>query len=367
MQICFLTFKLYIKLFKIKYMIKRKIKIYSRLVSAMLAICVFAACSNKKEAEKQEKIIPVKVMEVAVLEGGDSRNYVGTVEESVAVSLAFALMGTVEQVYVSEGQRVSNGQLLATLNTATAENSYQMMLAKEQQAQDAYDRLVKVHANGSLSDIKFVEVETGLQQAKSMAAIAKKNLADCRLYAPRDGLIASRSIEAGSSVMPGVSAFKLIAIEKVNVKISVPENEIGKIVVGQSAKIEVAALDNAVFLGKIEMKGVTADPVSHTYEARIGINNPQLQLKPGMVCKASLADVAKTAEVVVPNRTIQIATDGRHYVWLANDNVAKRRFVKTGGLNDNGIIIVEGLSAGDKLIIEGFQKVSEGMRIEVKY
>ena len=342
-------------------------KIYSRIVLVVLAICVFTACSNNKKTEKQEKIVPVKVMEIAVSENGGVRNYVGTVEESVAISLAFSLMGTVEQVYVAEGQRVSKGQLLATLNTATAENSYQMMLAKEQQAQDAYDRLVKVHNNGSLPDIKFVEVETGLQQAKSMTAIAKKNLDDCRLYAPRDGLIASRNIEAGSSVMPGVSAFKLIAIEKVNVKISVSENEIGKIVEGQSAKIEVPALDNTVFSGKIEIKGVTADPVSHTYEAKIGINNPQAQLKPGMVCKVSLVNTTKTTEIVVPNRTIQIATDGRHYVWLVYDNVAKRRFVKTGGLNDNGIIIVEGVSAGDKLIIEGFQKISEGMRIEVKY
>ena len=346
-------------------MVKREMKVYSRIALAMLAICVFAACSNNK-VEKPEKIIPVKVMEIAVSEVGSVRNYVGTVEESIAVSLAFSIMGTVEQVHISEGQRVSKGQLLATLNAATAENSYKMMLAKEQQAQDAYDRLVKVHANGSLPDIKFVEVETGLQQVKSMTAIAKKNLDDCRLYAPRNGVIASCDMETGSSVMPGVSVCKLIDIEKVNVKISVSENEIGKIVEGQSAKVEVPALDNAVFLGKIEMKGVVANAVSHTYEAKIGINNPQVQLKPGMVCKVSLANVTKTAEIVVPNRTIQITTDGRHYVWIADNHVAKRRFVKTGGLNDKGIIIVEGLSQGDNLIIEGFQKISEGMKIEVK-
>jgi len=340
-------------------------KVYSRLGFAALAISVFVACSNEKRTEKQEKIIPVKVMEIAASQTTSTRNYVGTVEESVAVSLAFSSMGTVEQVYVSEGQRVSKGQLLASLNTTTAENSYQMMLAKQQQAQDAYDRLVKVHENGSLPEIKFVEVETGLQQAKSMTAVAKKNLDDCRLYAPRDGVIASRNVEAGSNSTPGATAFKLVSVETVNVKISIPENEIGKIAEGQQAKVEVPALDNAVFTGKIGIKGVVADPISYTYEAKISINNPKAQLMPGMICKVSLANDAKTAEIVVPNRTIQIAADGRRYVWLADGNIAKRQFVKTGGLNDNGIVIVEGLSVGDNLIVEGFQKVSEGMKIVI--
>ena len=341
-------------------------KIYSKLGFAAIAICFFATCSNKKGTEKQEKIIPVKVMEIAATNTANTQNYIGTVEESTAVSLAFSSMGTVEQVYVSEGQRVSKGQLLASLNTTTAENSYQMMLAKQQQAQDAYDRLVKLHENGSLPDIKFVEIETGLQQAKSMTAVAKKNLDDSRLYAPRDGVIAIRSIEPGSSVMPGMAAFKLVSIEKVNVKISVSENEIGKIAEGQQAKVQVPALNNTVFTGKIGTKGVVANAISRTYEAKISIDNPQAQLMPGMVCKVSITDNAKTEEIIVPNQTIQIAADGSRYVWLADGDVAKRQFVKIGGLNDNGIVVAEGLSVGDKIIVEGFQKISEGMRIVAK-
>jgi RND family efflux transporter MFP subunit len=224
---------------------------------------------------------------------------------------------------------------------------------------------VKVHENGSLPDIKLVEVETGLQQAKSMTAVAKKNLDDCRLVAPRDGVIAVRNIETGTSAMPGVAAFKLVSIDKVNVKISVPENEIGSVQTGQTASVTVSALNNAVITGKIETKGVAANAMSHTYEAKIGINNPQSKLMPGMVCKVFLATDATTAEMVVPNRAIQISPDGKCFIWLANGNVAKRQFVKTGGLNDNGIVVVEGLSAGDKIIIDGFQKVSENVRIRI--
>jgi RND family efflux transporter MFP subunit len=335
------------------------------IIPAMLA---WTACVDRQEPERREKIIPVKVTNLTLSAITAGRSYVGTVEAAAAVSLSFSGTGSVEQVFVTEGQRVKKGQLLAALNTTTAENSYQMMLAKQQQAQDAYDRLVKVHENGSLPDIRFVEVETGLQQAKSMTAVAKKNLDDCRLYAPQSGVIARRSVEVGSVAIPGVAAFRIVSTDRVNVKIAVPENEISQITEGRTANIVAPALDHAVFTGKVEMKGVVADPVSHTYEVKIELTNNVgtknlSPLLPGMVCKVSLAGDAETAGMVVPNRTVQIAADGRKYVWLADGNTARRRFVKTGGLDDNGIIIVEGLSEGDRLIVEGFRKVSEGMKI----
>lgn len=341
-------------------------KKYLKSGFAVVLLSGLVACSNEKGIQKEEKIIPVKVTEVSSSQTAGNKSYVGTVEESVAISLAFSGTGTVEQVYVSEGQKVHRGQLLAMLNSSTAENSYQLMLAKQQQAQDAYDRLLKVHENGSLPDIKLVEVETGLQQAKLMTSVAKKSLDDCKLYAPREGVIATRSVEAGSIVMPGIAAFKLVSINKVFVKISVSENEIGSIREGQTAEVVVPALDNAPFTGKIEMKGIAAKPLTHTYEAKIGISNPQSQLMPGMVGKVSLSDEAGVSEIVVPFQSIRIAADGNKYVWLTDGRTAERRSVKTGGYSDNGVAVTDGLTEGDKIIVEGFQKISQGSKISFK-
>jgi RND family efflux transporter MFP subunit len=341
-------------------------KDYSKLCIAVLSVCIFTACSNRKATETQEKIIPVKTVEIVASQTANGQHYVGTVEESVAVSLSFSGTGTVEQVLVSEGQKVSKGQLLATLNTTTAQNAYDAAQAKLTQAQDAYARLTKVHENGSLPDIKFAEAEAGLQQAKSMAAITKKSLDDCKMYAPNSGVIAARNIEAGASAIPGVAAFKLVSVDKVNVKISVPENEIGSVQTGQTASVTVPALNNAVFTGKIETKGIAANAMSHAYEAKIGIDNPQSKLLPGMVCKVETERAASPQPAfVVPNRAIQISPDGKRFVWLAEGNVARRRLVETGDLTNNGIIVAKGLSAGDKIVVDGFQKISEGMKISI--
>jgi RND family efflux transporter MFP subunit len=178
------------------------------MTGVALAVIMLAACADKKAPEQKEKIIPVKVMDIARSTTLSERNYIGTVEESTAVSLGFSGMGTVEQVFVSEGQQVRRGQTLATLNSATAQNALATAQASLQQAQDAFERLTKLHDNGSLPDIKFVEVETGLQKAKAMEAIARKNLDDCRLCAPVDGVVARRSAEPGANVAPGMTAFK---------------------------------------------------------------------------------------------------------------------------------------------------------------
>jgi RND family efflux transporter MFP subunit len=327
----------------------------------LLAIVGLSGCGG--EAPKTEKIIPVKVQTIGLSNELSSRIYVGTVEESTAISLSFSMLGTVEEVLVSEGQHVQKGQLLATLNSATAQNSLTTTQSQLNRAQDAYDRLAKLHANGSLPDIKFVEVETGLQQAKSMVEIARKNLDDCRLYAPRSGVVASRSIEPGVNVMPGVAAFKLVTVDKINVKIPVPESEIGDIAVGRDAMIEVPALNNDTFTGKVELKGVTANPISHTYDVKIGVGNPQLRLLPGMVCKVSLKRDEAQADIIIPNRTVQTSPDGKRCVWLADNGVARRRHITSGKLSGNGVAVSEGLSAGDQLIVEGYQNVSEGMKV----
>jgi multidrug efflux pump subunit AcrA (membrane-fusion protein) len=152
---------------------------YLKLSAAAILLCTFAACSEQKGTQTQEKNIPVKVMEINAMQTTNKQNYVGTVEEAFAISLGFSGMGTVEQVLVSEGQKVNKGQLLAALNTATVQNTVNAAKASLRQAQDAYDRLSKVHSNGSLPDIKFVEVETGLQQAKSMLAVAETHHEAC--------------------------------------------------------------------------------------------------------------------------------------------------------------------------------------------
>ena len=338
-------------------------KLHFILSFAVSAIVLVTGCTGRAETVKTEKLIPVKIVAVSGSSTTTERNYVGTAEESYAISLCFPLSGTVERVTVSEGQRVSVGQLLASLNSGTMQNAYDISKSTLRQAQDAYDRIKLLHDKGSVTDLQFVEVETGLDKAKAMEAIAMKNLEDTRLYAPFAGVISKRFVEEGANVMPGVSMFRLVSIDEIDVKVPIPENEIGDIRTGQTATVTVAALGNREYRGTVHKKGVEGNPVSRTYDVRIRLKNQQTELMPGMVCKVVLTQDDTEQRIVIPNKSVQITPDGKRFVWLDERNIAQRRFITTGALTDFGITVESGLAAGDRLITEGYNKVSEGMKV----
>lgn len=317
-------------------------------------------CAEKQQ-ESATKTIPVKLQSVNITGNTGNREYIGTIEEESSSSLSFQVLGNVEQVLVTEGQKVSKGQLLAVLSKGSAESTYLAAQATLKQAEDAYNRLSILHDNNSLPEIKFVEVQTALAQARSMEKIAKKNLDDCKLYAPFSGVIGSRSIDEGSNIMPGMPAFKLVKINQVKAKITVPENEIASMNVGQQAKVRVAAAGNGVNEGRVEEKGVLANALSHTYDVRISLNNADGKLMPGMACKVWLDNGGKQEGIVVPLHSIQLTPNEERYVWLVGaDNKAVRRNITVGEITREGVIVTEGLSAGEQIIVEGYQKISEG-------
>ncbi|MDR0814786.1 MAG: efflux RND transporter periplasmic adaptor subunit [Bacteroidales bacterium] len=336
-------------------------RVFICCIVALFAFIFASGCRNKKETAA-EKVIPVRVSEIVAENISLGHHYVGTVEESQSLSLSFSIPGNVDKVLVSEGEKVKKGQLLAILNRGNLQSTYDAALSTLHQAQDGYDRLLQLHEKGSLPDMKWVEMQTDLQKAKSTEAIARKNLEDCRLYAPQSGVVSICSIGTGENVTPNVGVLNLIVVDKVKVKMPVPENEISAIRIGQPAQVTVPAAGNSVFHGKVEEKGVSANPVSHTYEVRIGIDNRQWQLMPGMVGKVYLQE-SDNRRIVVPARTVQLSTDGRRFVWLAAGSAARQQFVQTGDLTSGGVVINEGLQEGDLLITDGYHKVSEGMRI----
>ena len=111
-------------------------------------------------------------------------HYVGVVEENKSAALSFATAGTIRQIMVDEGQRVAQGQLLATLDRSSAQSTFDASAASLHQAEDAYTRMKQLYDKKSLPEMQMVEVETRLQQARSMYELSKKNLGDCALHAP---------------------------------------------------------------------------------------------------------------------------------------------------------------------------------------
>jgi len=324
----------------------------------------FQGCSDKAENLKNG-IIEVETEQVKQIDGSEVLAYSGTIEESESIPLSFSVVGSVAKVLVSEGDFVKQGQLLAVLNDETYKNAYEMSLALQKQAEDAYNRLLPMYKNGNLPEIKLVEVETGLQQAKSATLITKKNVDDCKLYSPVDGIVGKRSIEPGMSAIPNLTSITIVKIEKVFARVPVSESEISSIKNGDKAKIKIGALNNSEFTGTVEEIGVMADPIAHTYKIKIGIVNKNLQIKPGMICNVIIKKNNEAKGLFAPSRAVLVDEQGRSFVYFVNNNKAIRKYVKVGKLLSNGVEIIEGLNDGEQIVVAGQQKLVDNSSVHI--
>ena len=332
---------------------------------------LFTACGgNKQELIKEDSAtntIKVRTETVKTANGNSSFHYSGTVEASQTIPLSFQTTGTVEKVMVQEGDMVHKGEVLATIIKGNSQSMYNAAKAKFQQAQDAYDRLKSVHNKGSLTELKWIEMETNLKQAESQLQIAQSSMDDCTLKAPDNGMIGRRNIEPGQSSISVNSPFELVKIETVLVKIAVPENEISKIHKGQTATFSLSALDGKTFEGMVSNVGIVADMISRTYEVKISVKNTNLEIKPGMVCDVFLNTGTQTEMVVVPYNAVSKDNEGNTFVYLVSKDgkSVKRQIILVGNYQNTGIEVRSGLIPNQMVVVNGKEKLSDNSLISI--
>ena len=364
----------------------------SKILLSLTAMLFLVACGDK--AKEQKAPVRVRTEVAGEAGGGGARSYVGIVEERQATAVSFTSMGVLRRVYVEEGQPVGRGQLLAELDPSTSGNMLdaaqastsqaQDMVAQMQstydQAKDAYDRMKKLHDSGSLPEIKWIEAETRLKQAEtalrtaqtgvrsSQASerIARKGVSDTRLYAPASGIIGRKNVDAGETAMPSQAVCTILDISSVKVKVSVPEAEMLSISSATPSTVTVDAVGMKVQGGRIE-KGSQADALTHTYDVRINLQNPQRRLLPGMVAQVQFGNGGSRlagGQVLLPVRSVQRRADGTLFVWtIDKKNTAHRTSVNVGATMGNRIVVTSGVTAGQQVVVEGYQKLSEGSRV----
>lgn len=333
-------------------------------IFALLAILMVCSCSESKK-EESKKPIRVKTLVVSPAFVNNAQTYVGIVEENEGTAVSFTTMGTIRRVVVSEGQQVARGQLLAEVDDTQARNMLASAEAQMKQADDALQRYQLLHDNGSLPEVKWVEIESKVAQARSQLEVAKKNLADCRLTAPVSGTIGRKILGAGETAMPSQAVVTILDVRTVKVKVAVPEGDISAIHTNTPSTIKVDAVGTEVRGGRIE-KGIEADALTHTYDVRINVANGDRKLLPGMVASVRFMQEGSQgiAGKSLPVTAVQKAADGSLFVWTVNgDNTAHRSKVSIGGTSGNNISITEGLSMGQRVVTEGYQKLSEGTKV----
>ncbi|MBQ7631784.1 MAG: efflux RND transporter periplasmic adaptor subunit [Paludibacteraceae bacterium] len=341
----------------------------SLLFCCWLMVVLHSCSSPTKQRKAEVTPLSVKTMVIGAQEDAVAyTRYVGTVEAIQETPLSLQSAGRVTEVMVQEGSAVSRGQVILRIDNTQAVNALRSTEATLHQAKDGYNRAQQVYAKGAITDQQMVEITSKRTQAQALYDAAKRQVEECELKAPCDGVVSGLDTRIGQTIVPGVPLLQLLDLSAYAVRFTVPENEIGGLTIGQKGLVECTTMDT-VLACAITDKGLQANPLAHTYDVKARIQGGQPILRPGMVCKVRMTNEALTgpmtndqSAIIIPAKCILLKPEGPT-VWLKVNGVAVRRSVTIGGYQAEGVLITAGLQAGDTLITEGYQKLYMGCKV----
>ena len=319
-------------------------------------------CGEKSDkTQKYDPVIPVQIDVVDFDDGNSYRNYVGSLKSEMKIALSFPLGGCITDIYVQNGQNVKKGAIVAKVDETSAKSLHEAALAALNQAEDGYKRLKKVHEEGGISDVRWVQMETDLEKARQTEISTRKHLEDCTIYAPQDGIISMDERVVGEYMRPSEAFCHLIDMDQLVVTFSIPEKEIGLINIGDEAVAEIHALGDITRDIKIIDKSIVSNPFGHTYTVKAKIDLDGQDALPGMVAKIRLKSTAKSG-IIVPASCVQTVSDGIA-VWTLKNGRSYRRLIEVGDFVKNGVLVQNGLEFGDTIVTVGYQKLFNGAKV----
>lgn len=336
------------------------------------AACLLAAgCRTENQAQAVDHLpenTPVIVRPVTQESSTRIISVSGTLVADKTTPTGFLVAGKVDRVFADEGDHVPKGFLLATVENQDYKNRLDMAKAAVLRAQDAYERYEPLYKEGAFAEKNFIELKAGLAEAVAARNIAAKALNDTRLYAPIAGIIGKKSIEVGQMASPATPAFTIVKTDVIYARVSVPESEIGEVIMEKEAKVTLTALPGQTFTGKVSMIAAVADERTRTYPVKIELENPQLILRTGMIAKAVIQTDKSVDLLTVPGVAIVRDADNLTYVFVSNPEkgTAIRKRVLTGRAFKNEIEIRNGIGPNDVVVISGQNKLTDGTPITIQ-
>ncbi len=320
-----------------------------------LASCGGETTKNETQTETVKK--NVKVEEVRLTPVDQLSTFTATVEANTVNNIAPAMGGRIRSIHVDVGSRVGKGQTVVTMDAANySQQQTQLATLKRD-----YERYLELYNVGGISKQQLDQVKAQLDVAQT----ALNNLGEnTRLTSPINGVVTVRNYDPGD--MAGGQPILIIEnINPVKVIINVSESFYSQVVKGMPAKVQVDALSDEVFEGKVSLIHPTLNPVSHTFPVEIEVNNSDQRLRPGMFSRVTM-NFGTNDRPLVPDMAVLKQTGSNdRYVFVEKDGKAVYTLVQLGTRIEDKYEIVSGLSAGDRVIVQGNAGLIDGTEVEV--
>ncbi len=291
----------------------------------------------------------------------------GAVEAAQEVLLSAERQGTLEKIFVEEGDRVEKGELVAKQDQEVLRTRLEEVKTRYEHAKTLYEkqkRLWKEQGIGSELDYLNAKnkMETLFQKKRSL----EKELDMTRIKAPISGTVEELRLKEGAFAAPSNPIAHIIGIDKLYVEADLSERYLPDLQEGDTVHISFPILDLA-FRRPIQSLGDRIAPQDRTFKVRAKIrNNEENAIKPNLSASLRFTDLSTDSALVIPSEIVQSDPKGDHVYVVGPSDTARKRYIELGPSQGHRSLVRKGLKVGDRVVVAGQDELSEGVKVRLE-
>lgn len=310
----------------------------------------------------------VIVAEVVSGEFSDQVEALGTTKANESVVITADRSEKVVAVHFEDGQAVKQGALLLTLDKVQEEAELRASQAVTDETRNSYSRAQGLSGTSALPIATLQERAAQLAQAQAVTDSLKASLSSYEITAPFDGILGLRQVSVGTLVQPGDQITTIDDLSQIKIDFDVPSVYLATLKPGLPIRGTIEAFGDRQFDGVVTTVNSRVDPITRTVIVRAIIPNPDHALKPGLLMSITLYKNPRQT-LLVPEEALVKRAD-QNYVYVVEQQqgkaIARQRSIELGARRPGTIEVLSGLSAGDKVVVQGIVKLRDGMQVSIR-
>lgn len=289
----------------------------------------------------------------------------GTLTANEMIEVKAETDGIVQAIYFEEGQRVAKGQLLVKLDDTKLAAALAEAEANLRLSEMTYARAKQLFEEKLISQQEFDQADSAFAVNRAAVELMRRQLKDARVQAPFAGIVGARQISPGQVITRNTTLTWLVDLDTVKVEVKVPERYLRQLQVGQTLVFTVAAYPNEPFQGEVYFISPQIEESTRTALVKARIPNPEGKLRGGMFASLNLTLQVREAAIVIPEPALMSNGDQFSVFVVEANGTVQVRPVEVGLRLARKAEVLKGLAAGEKVVVEGVQKLRPGAPVRL--